>query len=230
MMAAVVVGIVVAAGIVSVAYVEYNAHHLPIHSSNTVVNETVAENFLNYSVDASPPTPLYNFNTTTSFAYHDSRSNLTLKATKFAPFYGPLDNPPDVILYAAMVVTGNISTALHPTGVLVTLSDVGPFNNSNVHEIPYASQSYPPQSNVTSPNASTFPQLSGSFAVHGLFKLINEKATNGMFTFGLIMVLYFEFFVYHSTIGTHILHMMASLQGLGVPVTASINVLLIDKK
>ena len=230
MRTAVVVAIVVAAGIFSVAYIEKTSQsHLPIYSSNTVVNETVAESFLNYSIGTSPPTPLYNFNATTSFTYHNFRSNLTLKVMKFLPLYEPLGGPsPYVFIFASMLVTGNISPALHPTGVLVTLSDVAPYNNSDVYESPLTAQSYPPQSNVTAPHAPTMPQA-GNFNVHGLFRLINQRATNGSFSFGLLMVVEVFFYTHNNSIQTHVLHVIASLQGLGVPITTTINVCMIDK-
>ena len=228
--ATVVVAIVVAAGILSVAYVgRALQNHRPIVSNNMVVNETIAENFLNYSIGTSPPTPLYNFNASTSFTWHNFTSDLTLKVINLLPLYEPLGGPsPYVFIFASMLVTGNISPSLRPTDVLVTLSDVGPYNNGNVYESPLDAQSYPPQSNVTAPHTPTMPRA-GNFSVRGLFKLINQSATNGLFSFGLLMVVEVFFYIHNHTIGPHVFHLIASLQGLGVPITTTINVLMIDK-
>ena len=225
------VAIVVAAGILSVAYVEYNAHHLPIHSSNTVVNETVAENFLaENSLNAS----VYNFNATTHFSYHSIGSSLTMRMLNFSPFYMQLESPlPVVFVQLAIIVTGNIMTGLNPSGVLVSVSDKAHYNNSDVTATPYVAQPYPPYSNVTPPSASTFGNTAGfgNFTIHSLFKLIKQKSTSILSRFALLVVFHVRFPVYpnQNSIGTHILRVTASLQGLGVSVFAGINVLLIDK-
>ena len=225
--ATVVVAIVVAAGILSVAYVEYNAHHLPIHSSNTVVNETVAENFL--STNGSN-TSVYAFNATTSFMYNGISSSLSLKVRNFSFTYFVTGSPrPFVISAPFVIVTANVSQSLLPTDLLAIVSDYGPYNNSGVSGSQLRVGSLQPQSNVTPPNPDTFKQFEGNFSIHSYFKLINQTAGNRLYSFGLFFETEIDFVPYQNTIGTHVLHIVASLQGLGVPITTTINVLLIDK-
>ena len=230
MIAAIVVVIVVSAGILSFAYVDnISQHHLPVYSSNTVVNETVAGNFL---TEGSLNASVYIFNATTSFLYHNISSNLNLKVEHFSMEYAETFGPPPYVLTMPfIIVTANITPHLRPTGLLVTISNYGPYNNSNVIGSQFRAGSFQPQSNTTPPNSDTFRQFAENFSMHAVFKLINQKTVNGMYSFGLFLEAEIDFIVFHpqNGIGTHILHIIASLQGLGVPITTTINVLLIDK-
>lgn len=232
----IVAAIVAAAGIFSVVYFYRTSHdHQPIYSNNSVKNETVAEDFLNYTSSGSPPTPVYAFHSATYFSYRGLDSSLTMNMVNFEPFYEPLGGPfPFVFVQLAIIVVGNITKSLSPTGVMVSVSDVSPYNNSDVYVFAFTyHQPYPPYSNVTVPSSAAFgAQQIGNFSFHASFGLIKQKSINESFQFGLFAVFNVEFLVYphQNGIGTHIIHVVASLQGLGVPVFTEINTLLIDTK
>jgi hypothetical protein len=128
-------------------------------------------------------------------------------------------------------VTGNITPRLHPSALLINISDIGSYNNGNAYGYQIDAGPYPPQLNITPPNTKNFGGFVGNFSMLSVAKLINQGATHGYYTFGLYYVSDVGFYPFtgQNSIGTHILHVVASLQGLGIPVFAGINILLIDK-
>ena len=172
----------------------------------------------------------YNFDVNTSFHYRNASSNFTLKVINFAPQYVPNITGSPVIVFVTIIVTGNLTSFLHPTRVVVELSDVGPYGNNNTFEIPTFALPLPPQSNVTVPSLTSIGQTAGNFSKQALFGLDNQKTGIDNYRFGLISEFEVNFlkFPHSDSIGNHILHMKATLQGPGFSDSLEINVLMTD--
>ncbi len=232
----IIVVIAIVAGSSVFGYLRYvNQNPYPgLVADNKVVNETIAENFVNY-------TNLYHipkmaFNAITFISYQNLSSNLTIDAVLYV-FYDPTGS--EVVAQIGYLnVTGNVSSALRPTGVLVTVTNTWS-NALNVNNVASwggaVVLSLPPYSNVSTPQLSSSAG-GGNLAFQTTANLLNQTNSGGLNRFGLgagLTYIYNTLSNYSpsysgANIGNETLHFTASLQGLGKPVFVTINVLLRD--
>ena len=225
-----IAAIAVSSSVFAFAYLANGNRVVPnINSANTIHNVTIAEHFLNYTQGTSPPTPLYSFNATTAIMFRNNSSYLTINE-RVAPFVDP------AVGYTEMnnlniIITGNLSRALHATGIKLTVSDVGPYNNTWADESVLSSEAYPPFSNVTAPSLSSLPAMDHNYTLNANYKFVKVPGAVQSFVFGAVLGIDCNFYYSpgQSNFGTHILKVEASLIGLSVPVNVTINLMLVDK-
>ena len=201
-------------------------------TDNKVVNGTIAENFANYSsINASKSA----FSAVTGISYHNMSSNLTLNAFLYV-FFDAAGDIVEVDIH--FNVTGNVSSALRPTGIVTTVTNnwSNSLGFSNVVGW-YLSGNPPlPYSNVSSPTVNSMFGAPGStFQVKA--SLLNQTNNGGVNRFWYVTWMayryntlsYFTGNPSGTDIGKQVLHFTASLQGLGQPVFVDVNVLLMNK-
>lgn len=202
-------------------------------TGNKVVNDTIAENFANYnSGNASKST----FGAVTGITYHNMSSNLTLNVFLYV-YYDPTGDIVDVDIH--LNVTGNVSSALRPTGVLTTVTNNWSNSLGFSNVIGWSAAGNPPPlpySNVSAPAINSMAGGPGStFQVKA--NLLNQTDNGGANRFWYVTWMaysyntlsYFTSNPSGTDIGKQILHFTASLQGLGQPVFVNVNVLLMNK-
>lgn len=203
-------------------------------TDNKVVNGTIAENFANYT--NLYHLPKMTFNAITFISYHNLSSKLTIDAALYV-FYDPT-NSEVVAQIGYLNVTGNVSSALRPTGVLLKVTNTWS-NALNVNNVPSWGGAVvlplPPYSNVSTPKLSSSGG-GGNLAFQATANLLNQTNSGGANRFGLSAGLEYYYYTLSNyspsysgaNIGNETLHFTASLQGLGKPVFVTINVLLMD--
>ena len=225
-----IAAIAVSSSVFAFAYLANGNRVVPnISSDNTIDNVTIAEHFLNYTQTTSPPTPLYSFNATTAIMFRNNSSYLTINE-QVAPFVDPAVGYTEMN-YLNIIVTGSLSRALHATGFKLTVSDVGPYNNAQAEEFVVFSEAYPPFSNVTAPSLSSLPPMIRNYTLNAVYKFVRVPGTVQSFVFGAFLGINCNFYypAGQSNFGTHFLKVEASLIGLAVPVSVTINLMLVDK-
>ncbi len=219
----------IVAGLSFFGYLSFSGHkpEISIVTNNTVINETIEGNFENFSTGPSYIHVFY-YNATTSFFYGNHASNLTLKI-ELDPYnnaeYHYIELDPKIWAF------GNIAFGLHPRQFMLNMSDLGIYSNGDVKGLAgYVDYVYPynvtDSTSAPANGAITF----GNFSFLPQFNLINQTQKSSYYEFGVNWNTEINFFTPSSdNIGTHILHFTVSLEGLGRPVSAQINVLLVDK-
>lgn len=224
--------ILVVAAIVAGASI-FGFHSLQGHKSypniltdNTVVNETIAGNLENFST-IPPNTHVFFYNATASFLYNNQSSNLTLRIV-LDPYnngvFHYIEVDPKIWAF------GNITQGLHPGKFMLNMSDLGVYSNGDVEAFSHGVNYVSPY-NATAPASPPAwgAAAYGNFSFSPQFTLINQTRAPGYYEFGVNWLTELNFHTPSSgNIGTHILHFTLSLEGLGQPVTAQINVLLVD--
>lgn len=220
--------VVVIAGISVYGYLatRNNKSYPDITANNTVVNETVQGHFLNWTT-TPPLMHLFYQNATTSVLFGNQSSNLTIDT-----IVSPSDN--NVVGYVQIsifiLVFGYIAPGLHPDKLLLNMSDLGPYSNGDAKGYAGEASNVPPY-NVTDTTAGPANNIIKwqNFSIQPVFNLVNQTKQPVYYYFGLEWQPQVNFFTPRSGgIGTHILHLTASLEGLGQPVFVTINVTLID--
>lgn len=235
----IIVVILVVAGVASFGYERYLQQHktLPyVTSTNTVVNETLKEPFVQIN---SLNTTEYNYNATTQFTYRNATSNLTIQVRYLKPFLtSPLGPNGAVVVIFTIEVFGNITKKLHITSLSLTLSDYGNYSNNYVEG--FLMIAYPLFIYNASPVAGLRITAVGDQSAFGNFNITAKYTLNdtintaGYSSFGISTAsgdnsqvdLYLP--PYAGSTGTHVLRFIATLGGLADPVSVAINLLLVD--
>lgn len=199
------------------------------------MNETIKGDFLNYTSNYAPPYPFaaYIFNASTNFTYKNVTSNIRLEVW-FHPYGGTTSyyELQGVEIPFEILIFGNISQELHVSNLSLTMSDAGQYNTSDV--VGFLTMYSPPEylHNVTETNFNA--EAFGSFNLTGYYKvdrIVDPYGFTNFSTFsglndltGIDLIL----LPHQINVGTHIIHIIASLNGLADPVTVTINLLLVD--
>ncbi len=150
-------------------------------------------------------------------------------------YFDPVQSIVDVDI--ALNVTSNVSLSLRPTGIQVTVTNTWS-NSLNIDNVAsWIASAFPlkPYSNVSTPQVNSETGGAGlPFKTDS--KLINQTISAHVTQIGLRVDMHYEYFTLShyaynfsgANIGEDTLHFTASLQGLGKPVYAKINVLLMN--
>ncbi len=232
MKVAVIVAVVIIASISAYAYLKYSSKPRPvfpkISTNNTVVNQTISENFVQEF--SGSPARFY-ANATTVFTHDGVASYLTIKLM-MAPYTDSVGGY--VVALSYVSVYGTIMGGLNPKQLSINLSDIGPYDNNNTYVYTGDYLYIPPYNVTSSSNALLNNAYSGygNFSVVPIFNLLNQTASNSTtyYNFGILWEPDIQFFLVNSTsAGNHILHFTASIDNLGTIIWAQVNVLLVDK-
>ncbi len=216
-------------------YVDQNPYP-GLATDNKVVNGTIAENFANYTDLQQIPKSV--FVSITNLSYHNLRSNLTLQAVLFV-YYDPYQRT--VVATVNINVTGNVSSDVRPTGVQLAVTNTWSDNLGGMAVLGGSNDVWlgpwtgpiPPYTNVSKAQVNT-QGASGSYPFQAKAGFKNQSSSEGVNRFGFGASLTYNYNTlssyagssYGTDIGNQILHITASLQGLGQPVFVTLNVAL----
>lgn len=202
-----------------------------LKTDNRVSNETISVNFANYT--SFQPFES-NYSIVTVFSYHNSSSNLTLNVFSYV-FYDSAGHLVNFDLHVN--VRGNVSSVLRPTGIQVKVSNTwsNSLNIDNVASWDAGPSTLEPYNNVSTLKVSSTAGGGGE-PFYGNARLLNQTNSEPVNQFGLNVGVLYEYFTlsYYSyqftgaNIGEDTLHFTVSLQGLGQPVYATVNLLLMN--
>ncbi len=220
--------IVVAAMVLAVAHFYVSADSQAISVQDSHLNVTYAAHYKNYE----NTTRQYPFSTNVSQAVVSSanhnRSTLSLSLQNGNIYFdaGPNQNLSYLYVRFDLILTGHFTTGLHPNSTTIFYNAQALKNQSIETLLAYVT---PPQqvSNLSTYNLWIFNNVNGASSVNATAALLNENSSLPSYNFSISinMIIFINLWYPDST---HTFDFGAQVNGLGIPVVASVSMSIVE--